>query len=46
MNKMIVVVLCLAVPLMVYAGDSGYKVTYERRIDTRYKSGNWYEIVY
>jgi CxxC motif-containing protein (DUF1111 family) len=29
MNKMIVVVLCLAVPLMVYAGDSGYKVTYD-----------------
>ena len=29
MNKMIVIVVCLAVPLMVYAGDGGYKVTYD-----------------
>ena len=26
---MIVIVVCLAVPLMVYAGDGGYKVTYD-----------------
>jgi CxxC motif-containing protein (DUF1111 family) len=29
MNKMIVVVLCLAIPGMVFAGDGGYKVTYD-----------------
>lgn len=29
MNKLIVIVLCLAMPLMVFAGDSGYKVTYD-----------------
>lgn len=29
MNKMIVVALCLAIPIMVFAGDGGYKVTYD-----------------
>ena len=29
MNRLLVVVLCLAVPLMVFAGDNGYKVTYD-----------------
>lgn len=29
MNKLLVVVLCLAIPMTVFAGDSGYKVTYD-----------------
>ncbi|MFZ0535392.1 MAG: hypothetical protein WA261_13830 [Candidatus Sulfotelmatobacter sp.] len=29
MNKMIVVALCLAIPVMVFAGDGGYKVIYD-----------------
>ncbi|HZW79033.1 MAG TPA: hypothetical protein VFF50_01060 [Candidatus Deferrimicrobiaceae bacterium] len=29
MNRLLVVVLCLAVPLTVFAGDNGYKVTYD-----------------
>ncbi len=29
MNKFIVILLCLAMPLMVFAGDNGYKVKYD-----------------
>ena len=29
MNKLIVILLCLAMPLMVFAGDNGYKVKYD-----------------
>lgn len=29
MNKLMVIVLCVAMPLMVFAGDNGYKVTYD-----------------
>ncbi len=29
MNKLIVILLCLAVPLMVFASDNGYKVKYD-----------------
>ena len=29
MNKLLVVVLCFAIPLMVFAGDNSYKVTYD-----------------
>ncbi|MGA9511334.1 MAG: hypothetical protein WBV55_22120 [Candidatus Sulfotelmatobacter sp.] len=29
MNKIVVVALCLAIPVMVFAGDGGYKVTYD-----------------
>jgi CxxC motif-containing protein (DUF1111 family) len=29
MNKLIAVVLCLAMPLVAFAGDNGYKVTYD-----------------
>ena len=29
MNKLIVILLCLAVPLTVFAGDNGYKVKYD-----------------
>jgi hypothetical protein len=29
MNKFLAIVLCLAVPLTVFAGDNGYKVTYD-----------------
>jgi CxxC motif-containing protein (DUF1111 family) len=28
-NKLIVILLCLAMPLMVFAGDNGYKVKYD-----------------
>ena len=28
MNKLLVIVLCVAVPLTVFASDNGYKVTY------------------
>jgi hypothetical protein len=29
MKRLLVVALCLAVPLMVFAGDNGYKVIYD-----------------
>ena len=29
MNKLLAIVLCLAIPLTVFAGDNGYKVTYD-----------------
>lgn len=29
MNKLIAILLCLAMPLMVFAGDNGYKVKYD-----------------
>ena len=29
MNKLLVIILCLAVPLTVFAGDNAYKVTYD-----------------
>lgn len=29
MNKLMVIVLCVAMPLAVFAGDNGYKVTYD-----------------
>jgi hypothetical protein len=29
MNRLLVVVLCFAIPLTVFAGDNGYKVTYD-----------------
>jgi len=29
MNKLLVAVLCFAIPLTVFAGDNGYKVTYD-----------------
>ena len=29
MNKLLAMVLCLAIPLTVFAGDNGYKVTYD-----------------
>ena len=29
MNKIMVIVLCVAMPLMAFAGDNGYKVTYD-----------------
>ena len=29
MNKLIVIVLCVAMPLMLFASDNGYKVTYD-----------------
>ena len=29
MNKLIVILLCLAMPLLVFAGDNGYKVKYD-----------------
>ena len=29
MNKLLVVVLCLAIPLSVFAGDNGYKIAYD-----------------
>ena len=29
MNKLVIFVLCIAIPLTVFAGDNGYKVTYD-----------------
>ncbi len=29
MNKFLAMVLCLAMPIAVFAGDNGYKVTYD-----------------
>jgi len=29
MNRLLVVVLCFAIPLTVFAGDNGYKVVYD-----------------
>jgi CxxC motif-containing protein (DUF1111 family) len=29
MNKLMAIVLCIAMPVMVFAGDNGYKVTYD-----------------
>ena len=29
MSKLLAIVLCLAIPLTVFAGDNGYKVTYD-----------------
>ena len=29
MNKLLAVVLCIAMPLTVFAADNGYKVTYD-----------------
>jgi hypothetical protein len=29
MNKFLAIVLCLAIPLTMFAGDNGYKVTYD-----------------
>ena len=29
MNKFLAMVLCLAMPIAVFAGDTGYKVTYD-----------------
>ena len=29
MKKLLVVVLCLAIPLTVFAADNGYKITYD-----------------
>ena len=29
MNKFLAIVLCLAIPTTVFAGDNGYKVTYD-----------------
>src|SRR5208282_3344080 len=29
MNKLMAIVLCVAMPMMVFAGDNGYKVTYD-----------------
>ena len=29
MNKLLVIVLCFAIPLTAFAGDNGYKVTYD-----------------
>ena len=29
MNKLMAIILCIAMPIMVFAGDNGYKVTYD-----------------
>jgi hypothetical protein len=29
MNSFLAIVLCIAIPLTVFAGDNGYKVTYD-----------------
>ncbi len=39
MKKLLVVVLCLAVPLSVFGGDNGYKVTYDGGSITDSKAG-------
>jgi CxxC motif-containing protein (DUF1111 family) len=40
MNKLLVIVLCIAVPLTVFAGDNGYKVTYDGGSIPDAKAGN------
>lgn len=40
MNKFLVIVLCLAMPLTVIAGDNGYKVTYDGGSIADAKAGN------
>ncbi len=40
MNKFLAMVLCLAMPIAVFAGDNGYKVTYDGGSITNAKSGS------
>jgi hypothetical protein len=40
MNKLLVIVLCIAVPLTVFASDNGYKVTYDGGSIPDAKAGN------
>jgi hypothetical protein len=40
MNKLLVIVLCVAMPLMVFAADNGYKVTYDGGSIPDAKAGN------
>jgi hypothetical protein len=40
MNKLLVIVLCVAMPLMVFAADNGYKVTYDGGSIPDVKAGN------
>ena len=40
MNKLVVIVICVAMPLMVFAGDNGYKVTYDGGSIPDAKAGN------
>jgi hypothetical protein len=40
MNKFLAMVLCLAMPIAVFAGDNGYKVTYDGGSIPNAKSGS------
>lgn len=40
MNKLLVIVLCVALPLTVFASDNGYKVTYDGGSIPDAKAGN------